>query len=130
MAIIIVAVPEGLPLAVSLSLAYSIDTMKKDNLLVKKFSACESLGLVNTICTGKTGTLTSNDMKVKKYYTAEVLDEHREFHNLQSSGIPQIAVDAIRDRVIYNCESRIEMSEDAKYIPVGNGTEVGMLKFL
>lgn len=130
MAIIIVAVPEGLPLAVSLSLAYSIDTMKKDNLLVKKFSACESLGLVNTICTGKTGTLTSNDMKVKKYYTAEVLDEHREFHNLQSSGIPQIAVDAIRDSVIYNCESRIEMSEDAKYIPVGNGTEVGMLKFL
>lgn len=130
MAIIIVAVPEGLPLAVSLSLAYSIDTMKKDNLLVKKFSACESLGLVNTICTGKTGTLTSNDMKVKKYYTAEVLDEHREFHNLQSSGIPQIAVDAIRDCVIYNCESRIEMSEDAKYIPVGNGTEVGMLKFL
>ena len=82
MAIIIVAVPEGLPLAVSLSLAYSIDTMKKDNLLVKKFSACESLGLVNTICTGKTGTLTSNDMNDKKYYTAEVLDEHREFHNL------------------------------------------------
>ena len=65
MAIIIVAVPEGLPLAVSISLAFSVDTMKKDNLLVKKMDACETLGIVNTICTGKTGTLTENKMCVK-----------------------------------------------------------------
>ena len=60
MAIIIVAVPEGLPLAVSISMAFSIDTMKQDKLLVKKMDACETLGMVNEICTGKTGTLTNN----------------------------------------------------------------------
>ena len=70
MAIIIVAVPEGLPLAVSISLAFSVDTMKKDNLLVKKTSACETLGTVNIICTGKTGTLTNNQMAVTKFYAA------------------------------------------------------------
>lgn len=57
-AIIIVSVPEGLPLAVSIGLAFSIDTMKRDHLLIKKTKACESMGTVTEICTGKTATLT------------------------------------------------------------------------
>ena len=56
--IIIVAVPEGLPLAVSIAMAFSIDTMKKDHLLIKKTEACEVMGTVTEICTGKTATLT------------------------------------------------------------------------
>lgn len=68
-AIIIVAVPEGLPLAVSLSLAFSIDTMKRDKLLVKNLNACEIMGTVTEICTGKTATLTKNDMSVNSFYT-------------------------------------------------------------
>lgn len=68
-AIIIVAIPEGLPLAVSISMAFSVDTMKKDNLLVKKAGACESLGYIKEICTGKTATLTKNDMKVTQFFT-------------------------------------------------------------
>lgn len=63
--VIIVAIPEGLPLAVSIAMAFSIDVMKKDNLLVKKVEACETLGYVKEICTGKTATLTKNDMRVK-----------------------------------------------------------------
>ena len=130
MAIIIVAVPEGLPLAVSISLAFSIDTMKKDNLLVKNMVACETLGLVSEICTGKTGTLTKNDMEVRHFYTAQSDIHVREGQHLQSANLPQGVVDVIRDCIIYNCDSRIELSEDAKYVPVGNGTEVGMLKFM
>jgi len=56
--IVIVSVPEGLPLAVSMALAFSVDTMKAENLLVKKTKACETIGTVHNICTGKTGTLT------------------------------------------------------------------------
>jgi P-type E1-E2 ATPase len=63
-AIVIVAVPEGLPLAVSLSLAFSMDSMKKDNLLVKNIEAVETMGMVDSICTGKTATLTNNYMNV------------------------------------------------------------------
>ena len=63
-AVVIVAVPEGLPLAVSIAMAFSMDKMRKDNLLVKNLEACETMGMVTEICTGKTATLTKNDMSV------------------------------------------------------------------
>jgi magnesium-transporting ATPase (P-type) len=68
-AVVIVAVPEGLPLAVSISMAFSVDVMKKDALLVKKLEAPETLGYIREICTGKTATLTKNDMTVNVFYT-------------------------------------------------------------
>jgi len=69
-AIVMVAVPEGLPLAISIAMAFSVDTMKKDNLLVKKVEAPETLGYIREICTGKTATLTENDMNVNQFYAA------------------------------------------------------------
>ena len=62
--VVIVAVPEGLPLSVTLALAFSMKTMAKENNLVKKMHACETIGAVNVIFTDKTGTLTQNMMKV------------------------------------------------------------------
>jgi P-type E1-E2 ATPase len=67
-AIIIVSVPEGLPLAVSIAMAFSGEAMRKDSLLVKKNEACENLAFINNICTGKTSTLTTGDMVVKQFY--------------------------------------------------------------
>jgi P-type E1-E2 ATPase len=63
-AVIVVAVPEGLPLAVMISLAYSIKRMLEDNNDVKRLSSCEIMGGANNICSDKTGTLTLNMMKV------------------------------------------------------------------
>lgn len=62
--LIVVAVPEGLPLASTLSLAFSMKTMARENNLVKKMHACETIGAVNVIFSDKTGTLTQNKMKV------------------------------------------------------------------
>lgn len=62
--VIIVAVPEGLPLSVTLALAFSMKTMAKENNLVKKMHACETIGAVNIIFSDKTGTLTQNSMSV------------------------------------------------------------------
>lgn len=59
-AIVVVAVPEGLPLAVMISLAYSVQKMLVDNNFVKKLSSCETMGGANNICSDKTGTLTKN----------------------------------------------------------------------
>ena len=62
--LIVVAVPEGLPMAVTLSLAYSMQRMLKTNNLVRKMHACETMGAATVICTDKTGTLTQNQMQV------------------------------------------------------------------
>mmetsp|Transcript_24381 Transcript_24381/g.23982 ORF Transcript_24381/g.23982 Transcript_24381/m.23982 type:complete len:164 (+) Transcript_24381:766-1257(+) len=62
--IIVVAVPEGLPLAVTISLAYSVNQMKQENNLVRRLEAAETMGGANEVCTDKTGTLTKNEMNV------------------------------------------------------------------
>lgn len=70
-AIIVVAVPEGLPLAVMISLAFSIKSMLKDNNDVKRLASCEIMGGANNICSDKTGTLTLNMMKVTKIWAGK-----------------------------------------------------------
>ena len=67
--IVVVAVPEGLPLAVTISLAYSVGKMKEENNLVRFLAACETMGGANNICTDKTGTLTMNQMTVTKLWS-------------------------------------------------------------
>ena len=62
--IVVVAVPEGLPLAVTISLAYSMKAMMKDHNLVRRLDACETMGAATAICSDKTGTLTQNRMTV------------------------------------------------------------------
>jgi magnesium-transporting ATPase (P-type) len=128
--IVIVAVPEGLPLAVSIAMAFSIDIMKRDQLLVKNLEACETMGTVTEICTGKTATLTANDMSVNTFYLAQELHRNTSKTTFTQSGINQRVVDIVKDLIILNCDARVEMSEDAKYEAQGNGTEAGMLKFL
>ncbi|MBR5907417.1 MAG: calcium-translocating P-type ATPase, PMCA-type [Bacteroidales bacterium] len=64
--LIVMAVPEGLPMSISLSLAYSMRKMTKENALVRKLHACETMGATTVICTDKTGTLTQNKMSVER----------------------------------------------------------------
>lgn len=66
--IVVVAVPEGLPLAVTIALAYSVGKMKDENNLVRYLQACETMGGANNICSDKTGTLTKNLMTVTNLF--------------------------------------------------------------
>lgn len=69
--IVVVAIPEGLPLAVTLTLAYSMKRMMADQAMVRKLSACETMGSATVICTDKTGTITMNKMKVTKFWLGQ-----------------------------------------------------------
>lgn len=78
--VVVVAIPEGLPLAVTLSLAFSVKKMLLDNNLVRKMEACETMGGANNICSDKTGTLTMNKMTLTQIWngTTRVIDTHKE----------------------------------------------------
>lgn len=68
---IVVCVPEGLPLAVTIALAYSVGKMKDENNLVRFLYACETMGGANNVCSDKTGTLTKNSMTVTHLYALD-----------------------------------------------------------
>jgi P-type E1-E2 ATPase len=71
--VVVVAIPEGLPLAVTLSLAFSIKKMLYDQNLVRQMSACETMGGANMICSDKTGTLTMNKMNIQQLWNEKVI---------------------------------------------------------
>jgi Ca2+ transporting ATPase len=123
--VIVVAVPEGLPLAVTISLAYSVMKMKYENNLVRKLDASETMGGANEICTDKTGTLTKNQMTVKEIYT---LDKVYAGRPANFSTLPN--ADLVAEGVLFNCSARIEKNDKGQFVPMGNCTEIGLIKFL
>ncbi|XP_005640820.1 plasma membrane calcium-transporting ATPase 4 isoform X2 [Canis lupus familiaris] len=128
--VLVVAVPEGLPLAVTISLAYSVKKMMKDNNLVRHLDACETMGNATAICSDKTGTLTMNRMTVVQAYIG---DTH--YHQLPS---PDVLVPKVLDLIVNGISinsaytSKILPPEKEGGLPrqVGNKTECALLGFV
>ena len=127
--LVVVSVPEGLPLTIGVSLAFSVMTMYQKKILVRKLDAPEKLGGVDEIVCGKTATLTKNKMRVQEFYCEGKHIRNTRNDTFLQCDLSQEAVSRIRECIIYNCEAKVEMGATT-YIPVGNGTEVGLLKFL
>ena len=111
--LIVVAVPEGLPMTVTLSLAYSMRRMLKTNNLVRKMHACETMGATTVICTDKTGTLTQNIMSV---------DEMKIFG--------EMAENVVAEGIAVNSTASIDFSDSRKPRVLGNPTEGALLLWL
>ncbi len=129
--ILIVAIPEGIPMTVGVSLAYSVLYMfEKDHLLVRDLTSIETLGLVDEICMGKTGTMTTEDMKVVNFYIQDTFQKNSRKNTLFNCHISENIIKSLTESIVYNNSAYIEMTENSFYLPVGNGTEVSLLKWL
>lgn len=113
--LVVVAVPEGLPMAVTLSLAYSMRRMLKSNNLVRKMHACETMGATTVICTDKTGTLTCNQMTVNEFYPAKQIGEK---------------LDRLREGIALNSTAQLNLIKQNKPEVLGNPTEGALLIWL
>ena len=122
-----VAVPEGLPLAVTIALAYSVGKMKDENNLVRYLQACETMGGANNICSDKTGTLTKNLMTVTKMFV-----EGNSFHNIDESMISSRETCRLLSvGVCVNSNAHPKITKKASgfvFEQVGNKTECALLE--
>ncbi len=112
--LVVVAVPEGLPMAVTLSLAYSMRRMLRTNNLVRRMHACETMGATTVICTDKTGTLTQNQMRIDdiRLYAPDL--DRRVFH----------------EGLAVNSTAALDFSDKAHPLVLGNPTEGALLLWL
>ncbi len=111
--LIVVAVPEGLPMSITVSLAMSMRKMLKENNLVRKLHACETMGAATVICTDKTGTLTKNKMTVtESLFSADV------------------QMDLIAMGIAVNSTAEITELSDGTVQRIGNPTECALLEWI
>jgi len=118
--IIVVAVPEGLPLAVTISLAFSVGKMFEQNNLVRRLHSSETMGGASEICSDKTGTLTQNKMTVMAVY-------HRGKDTVASDS--DRLDDLLQECVLFNSSAHVETENGNKVIK-GNVTETGIMEYL
>ncbi|ESR45895.1 hypothetical protein CICLE_v10003326mg [Citrus x clementina] len=124
--IIVVAIPEGLPLAVTLTLAFSMKRMMKEHAMVRKLSACETMGSATTICTDKTGTLTLNQMKVTEFW----IGKEAMTGNASSSGLAHNLYELLQDAVGLNTIGNVYKSNSESTPEItGSPTEKAILSW-
>ncbi|XP_019588202.1 plasma membrane calcium-transporting ATPase 2 isoform X3 [Rhinolophus sinicus] len=128
--VLVVAVPEGLPLAVTISLAYSVKKMMKDNNLVRHLDACETMGNATAICSDKTGTLTTNRMTVVQAYIGDVHYKEIPEPSSINAKTMELLVHAIAINSAYTTKILPPEKEGGLPRQVGNKTECGLLGFV
>ncbi|KAJ3674350.1 hypothetical protein LUZ60_004966 [Juncus effusus] len=128
--IVVVAVPEGLPLAVTLSLAFAMKKMMNDKALVRHLAACETMGSATSICSDKTGTLTTNHMTVVKSCICGKIKEFKTRESISGflEELPKSSIDMFLESVFNNTGGEIVINEKGARQILGTPTETALLE--
>ncbi|XP_030967268.1 calcium-transporting ATPase 4, plasma membrane-type-like [Quercus lobata] len=128
--ILVVAVPEGLPLAVTLSLAFAMKKLMSDKALVRHLSACETMGSVSCICTDKTGTLTANHMVVNKIWICQKTTEinSRGSEDVLNISLSEKVLNVLLQSIFQNTSSEVVKGKDLKKNIIGTPTETALME--
>ncbi|XP_010523745.1 PREDICTED: putative calcium-transporting ATPase 11, plasma membrane-type [Tarenaya hassleriana] len=128
--IIVVAVPEGLPLAVTLSLAFAMKKLMSDRALVRHLAACETMGSATCICTDKTGTLTTNHMVVNKVWVCENIQARQEASgNVFELELSEQVQCVLLQAIFQNTGSEVVTDKEGNTQILGSPTERAILEF-
>ena len=129
--IVVVAVPEGLPLAVTLSLAFAMKKMMNDKALVRHLAACETMGSSTCICSDKTGTLTTNHMTVVKSCICMNVKDVTKSTDAASlcSELPNSTVKLLLQSIFNNTGGEVVVNKDGKSEILGTPTDTALLEF-
>jgi len=127
--IVVVAVPEGLPLAVTLSLAFAMKKLMSDKALVRHLAACETMGSASCICTDKTGTLTTNHMIVDKVWISDVSVNGATNINKLKAATSESVMEILIQGIFVNTGSEVVKGDDGKRNILGTPTEAALLEF-
>ena len=126
--IIVVAIPEGLPLAVTITLAYSTKKMLADKNLIRVLAACETMGNATTICSDKTGTLTQNRMTVVELWMGGAhLEFHDTAHRPSIDDVPHECAENICANACVNSTATIDCDAALGWVTTGSKTEGALL---
>ncbi|KAF9910365.1 hypothetical protein BX616_010882 [Lobosporangium transversale] len=128
--IIVVAVPEGLPMAVTLALAYATTQMLKDNNLVRVLSACETMGNATTVCSDKTGTLTQNKMAVVEGTLSALSFNSIDGIKTWKNEVPPEAVNLVIEGIAVNSSAFEDKDQNGNIEFIGSKTESALLGFI
>ena len=142
-AILVLAIPEGLPLSVTISLAYSVKKMMNDKNLVRHLSACETMGGANTICSDKTGTLTQNQMTVVQGWVYNEENQAKMMNELKTASAQEyesfikecesiaepVKTKLIEDAILNN-EGFLTVNSEGKEHGVGSALDVALLHWV
>lgn len=122
-ALLAVCIPEGMPLVISMAMAFSVQSLKKENLLIKNLDALETSGQLVDVVTGKTATLTEGEMRV------EVVHSQGTTYNASSLEMTKNVENDLKQAIVLNSDAHMQMDK-TDYIAKGSPVEVGLIQFV